>query len=1114
MSLPVQTSFPLNYSDPDSVPAIWQVGDVILDLYEVKEVFTGGGMGLVYRVHHRNWDMALAVKSPRPEFFQMVTHVENFEREAETWVNLGLHPHTVGCYYVRRLGGIPRLFAEFVDGGSLADWIRTKKLYDGGKDKALERIVDVAIQFAWGLQYAHEKGLVHQDVKPGNVLMSPDGTAKVSDFGLANARRFTGEKPTVAARPGQSILVPGSGFLTPEYASPEQLRGEGLSRKTDVWSWAVSLLEMLTGELTWASGLAAPYVLQDLYDGACSSDPLANLLERCLAQAPSDRPADLGKIGDELCRIYHTISGRRYARVEPEAVAFSSDTLNNHAVSLLDLGRLHVNHTTGRRGAYDAIAELEKLDRTHVDGMLNKILMRWRHSSAPIHEINRAIDNILVMPGVAGEVGADWLMAYELETLQTQRAIKTSASFRGENPQQLALIECPHRQIKTGLHGFFCGLTHRFRDETRRILEDEDEDCGSCSVSSTTSGFVCWAGWFDEGEERVNGVRIWRVSDDREVFRLTDVPARIHAAALSENGTSLVVLFLDERIEDKTFGGQLSIILGIYDVTKSRVEKIAPKMKISTGSIRLTVDDAGMSASIWIQPSNFGEWYQIKYTMDQANGDFRGYGDLRIASPIIWNQFICASGDGKRLLVAGESSVQLWETSAAYLGQCILELSLADFGLIDTGDHLPGFELDKGFEFGFDQWNIFDLLHELRLLSGARKAPYRIVKPQNIDEIQHEHAQLANLEQQIAVYEESHQAQKAASALDNCLRLRSAPKAPLIARRHRLIKAVKDLFVARCWHHRQIDEYWASNIMALESDAEGQTTLKRCRCVYTENGEGSRAGGEWDADERDGMDPYGFAELSNNRAIFLLAENSGEFQKSVALLDGNGKWGRLIKWELPLPQTDRSQMYDAVVLLGETLFIRRESTVISAHEIDSGSEKKVITLSDSISMMRRVVWKGSEAIAVGTKTTGNLYILNENAELVEELRADIGAQACIEDVSRCAESAVVLGTADSVWHVHLQTGKQTRICVRWDYPEDTWGWRPYFQRLSPCGRALADIFDGHLRVFDVRTRKRVLHWKIPPRELVPPCFDLSGRWLTLAHSANKREVFELMWDIA
>ena len=176
------------------VPAEWKVGDVILDLYEVKQVHTGGGMGLVYRVHHKNWNMDLAVKSPRADYFMAEQQKQNFIRECETWINLGLHPNIVSSYYVRTLGGIPRVFAEYVDGGSLKDWIDNKKLYKGGKEKALERILDIAIQFAWGLHYAHEQGLIHQDVKPANVMTTKDGTVKVTDFGLAKARATAGEE--------------------------------------------------------------------------------------------------------------------------------------------------------------------------------------------------------------------------------------------------------------------------------------------------------------------------------------------------------------------------------------------------------------------------------------------------------------------------------------------------------------------------------------------------------------------------------------------------------------------------------------------------------------------------------------------------------------------------------------------------------------------------------------------------------------------------------------------------------------------------------------------------------------------------------------------------------
>lgn len=80
----------MRYDNPESVPSDWQVGDVILNRYEVRERFEGGGMGLVYRVYHREWKIDLAVKAPRALFFQSNEQMEDFEYEAKTWVNSGI----------------------------------------------------------------------------------------------------------------------------------------------------------------------------------------------------------------------------------------------------------------------------------------------------------------------------------------------------------------------------------------------------------------------------------------------------------------------------------------------------------------------------------------------------------------------------------------------------------------------------------------------------------------------------------------------------------------------------------------------------------------------------------------------------------------------------------------------------------------------------------------------------------------------------------------------------------------------------------------------------------------------------------------------------------------
>ncbi len=411
----------MNYNDPENVPPLWQVGDVILDRYEVKQVFTGGGMGVVYRVHHRDWAMDLAVKSPRPEFFQTRQHIENFEREAETWVNLGLHPHTVSCYYVRRLGGIPRIFSEYVEGGSLADWIRTGKLYEGSPEDALQRILDIAIQFAWGLHYAHEKGLVHQDVKPANVLMMPDGTAKVSDFGLASARRASAEQATTTAMRGQTILVPGSGFMTPEYASPEQARGEPLSRKTDIWSWAASVLEMLKGGLDWSHGQAVPHVLREFYEDRYATDPVAGVLAHCLL--PVDRrAANSMTVAEDIKQIIEAQTGSSYRRTYTDEEHVSSDALNNRAVSLLDLGRIEEGCQVLRRALI--------VNPRNTKAKFNSLVTEWRQARTSdehvIHELwslrnSRNADEVdFLLRNVCSECG---------NPIRVERTIETEESL-------------------------------------------------------------------------------------------------------------------------------------------------------------------------------------------------------------------------------------------------------------------------------------------------------------------------------------------------------------------------------------------------------------------------------------------------------------------------------------------------------------------------------------------------------------------------------------------------------------------------------------------------------------------------------------------------------------
>ncbi|MFC4051661.1 protein kinase [Actinomadura syzygii] len=378
----------------------WRRGDVLLDLYDVLDVIVTGGMGLVYRVRHRGWDAELAVKVPRPELVGTEWGVREFATEAETWVGLGPHPNTVECAYVRRIGQVPGVFAEWVDGGSLADAVREGRLRGPDERRAVARFLDVAIQFAWGLEHAHGAGLVHQDVKPANVMLAADGTVKVTDFGLAKARIRAGEGGE--PRPDPDPLVSFAG-LTPAYCSPEQARaaaGEhvALTRATDMWSWALSVLSMFAGGAPTRSGETAREAFEEFLSRATRDElpvpppGLVDLLRACFRPDPAARPGGMGEIADALVTVYAEAAGEPYPRDRPARATLLADGLSNQALSMLDLGHAeraealweralaadpHNPHAVYNRGLHrwraarltDAqlVAELRRVRETHPD---------------------------------------------------------------------------------------------------------------------------------------------------------------------------------------------------------------------------------------------------------------------------------------------------------------------------------------------------------------------------------------------------------------------------------------------------------------------------------------------------------------------------------------------------------------------------------------------------------------------------------------------------------------------------------------------------------------------------------------------------------------------------
>ena len=331
--------------------------DVLLETYEVADDAIHGGMGSVGRVYHTGWNVDLAMKRPQPHFFAegSETRKKDFISECEHWINLGLHSNIVSCYYIREIGGVPTIFSEWMDGGSLKEAISSGRLYEGTDKEVQTRILDIAIQAIRGLNYSHDNGLIHQDIKPGNILLTRKWEAKVADFGLAKAQSqlISGEKPA------------SSGY-TLAYCPKEQAEGVPAEKWMDVYAWALTVAEMYLGQRPWNKGSEAADSLRERLSTARVKVPekMVDLLMQCVS-THIDGCTDLVV---RLIQLYREENRCPYSR--PDLIGEeSAATINNRALSFCDLGRTHeaiemLMHSSGIISRYN-----EKLLRQRIGEM-------------------------------------------------------------------------------------------------------------------------------------------------------------------------------------------------------------------------------------------------------------------------------------------------------------------------------------------------------------------------------------------------------------------------------------------------------------------------------------------------------------------------------------------------------------------------------------------------------------------------------------------------------------------------------------------------------------------------------------------------------------------------
>ena len=268
--------------------------------YRVTEKLGEGGMGAVWKATDATLDREVAIKVLPADFASDAERLARFEREAKVLASLN-HPNIGAIYGFHEANGIRFLAMELVPGEDLAERLKKGRVPFSEAD-------DIARQIAAGLEYAHERGIVHRDLKPANIQITPDGTVKVLDFGLAKAvvgdASASGPTSTPTILPTMTSAGTAMGMIlgTAAYMSPEQARGKPVDKRADIWAYGVVLYEMLAGQRlfdgetvsdTLAAVLTRPVELDALPKGTPA--PLRRLLARCLERDPKTRLRDIGE---------------------------------------------------------------------------------------------------------------------------------------------------------------------------------------------------------------------------------------------------------------------------------------------------------------------------------------------------------------------------------------------------------------------------------------------------------------------------------------------------------------------------------------------------------------------------------------------------------------------------------------------------------------------------------------------------------------------------------------------------------------------------------------------------------------------------------------------------
>jgi len=357
--------------------------------FEISEMIGRGGMGVVYLARDTRLDRSVAIKSMPAELQADPNARIRFQREARLLASMN-HPNIAVIHeIIEQEEGAGYLVLEYVQGETLAERIARGPI-------KLQEILSISQQIVEAISVAHDKGVIHRDLKPGNIKITPEGKVKVLDFGLAKGAVSEGRSGDT------TVTQPGRVMGTPAYMSPEQVRGKSTDQHTDIWSFGCIMYEMLTGNVPFEGETATDTVARILerepdWQALPKGTPMniRTLLRRCLEKDPDQR---LGNIADAAVEITASLTS--------PAIPTAAEPGWIKSLAVLPLQNL----TGDPKQEYFAdgmtealIADLGKIGALQVRSRTS--IMQYKDAKKPLSEIARELNVDVVVEGSVFRVG-------------------------------------------------------------------------------------------------------------------------------------------------------------------------------------------------------------------------------------------------------------------------------------------------------------------------------------------------------------------------------------------------------------------------------------------------------------------------------------------------------------------------------------------------------------------------------------------------------------------------------------------------------------------------------------------------------------------------------------